>query len=106
MIPATHDGRRADTERRRQRAATAVKKTAENGTPISVSAIARQAGADRSFLCRHRDLPETVHAAEFEPAAQDPAGGSPVSRPLARPTLPIWKRLGPTSMPHERPTGA
>ncbi|MFC8290544.1 DUF6262 family protein [Streptomyces sp. NPDC057242] len=80
MIPAMCDGRQADTERRRQRVATAVKNAARNGTPISVSAIARQAGVDRSFLYRHRDLLEIVHAAELEPAAQDPAGTSPVSR--------------------------
>lgn len=80
MIPAMRDGRQADTERRRQRVATAVRNAAKNGTPISVSAIARQAGVDRSFLYRHRDLLEIVHAAELEPAAQDPAGGSPVSR--------------------------
>ncbi|MGW8557675.1 DUF6262 family protein [Streptomyces tubercidicus] len=80
MIPAMRDGRQADTERRRQRVATAVKNAAKDGTPISVSAIARQAGVDRSFLYRHRDLLELVHAAELEPAAQDPAGGSPVSR--------------------------
>lgn len=60
--------------------ATAVKNAAKNGTPISVSAIAWQAGVDRSFLYRHRDLLKIVHAAELEPAAQDPAGGSPVSR--------------------------
>ncbi|WP_395100683.1 DUF6262 family protein [Streptomyces noursei] len=80
MIPAMRDGRQADTERRRQRVATAVKNAARNGTPISVSAIARQAGVDRSFLYRHRDLLEIVHAAELEPATQDPAGTSPVSR--------------------------
>ncbi|MFJ3840646.1 DUF6262 family protein [Streptomyces sp. NPDC054904] len=80
MIPAMRDGRQADTERRRQRLATAVKNAARNGTPISVSAIARQAGVDRSFLYRHRDLLEIVHAAELEPATQDPAGTSPVSR--------------------------
>ena len=58
-----------------------MRNAARNGTPISVSAIARQAGVDRSFLYRHRDLLEIVHAAELEPAAQDPAaGGSPVSR--------------------------
>ncbi|MGW8702361.1 DUF6262 family protein [Streptomyces eurythermus] len=80
MIPAMRDGRQADTERRRQRVATAVKNAARNGTPISVSAIARQAGVDRSFLYRHRDLLEIVHAAGLEPAAQDLAGTSPVSR--------------------------
>ncbi|MFE3526913.1 DUF6262 family protein [Streptomyces sp. NPDC059161] len=80
MIPAMRDGHQADTERRRQRVATAVKNAARNGTPISVSAIARQAGVDRSFLYRHRDLLEIVHAAELEPATQDPADTSPVSR--------------------------
>ncbi|WSR21178.1 DUF6262 family protein (plasmid) [Streptomyces sp. NBC_01207] len=79
-MPAMRDGRQADTERRRQRVATAVKNAARNGTPISVSAIARQAGVDRSFLYRHRDLLEIVHGAELEPAAQNPAGTSPVSR--------------------------
>ncbi|MDT3399784.1 hypothetical protein RKE29_24625 [Streptomyces sp. B1866] len=48
MIPAMRDGRREDTERRRQRVATAVKNAAKNGAPISVSAVARQAGVDRS----------------------------------------------------------
>lgn len=80
-------GRQADTERRRQRVATAVKNAARNGTPISVSAIARQAGVDRSFLYRHRDLLEIVHAAELEPATQDPAGTSPVSRALLQADL-------------------
>ncbi|KFG72574.1 DUF6262 family protein [Streptomyces mutabilis] len=80
MIPAMRDGRRADTERRRQRVVTAIKNAAKNGTPISVSAIARQAGVDRTFLYRHRDLLELAHAAELEPTAQDPASGSPVSR--------------------------
>lgn len=80
MIPAMRDGREADTDRRRQRVATAIRNSAKKSTPISVSAIARQAGVDRSFLYRHRDLLALVHAAELEPAAQDPAGGSPVSR--------------------------
>ncbi|MEH0542413.1 hypothetical protein OG802_04320 [Streptomyces sp. NBC_00704] len=35
---------------------------------------------DRTFLYRHRDLLALVHAAELEPATQNPAVGSPVSR--------------------------
>ncbi|MGW0882497.1 hypothetical protein [Streptomyces sp. NPDC002671] len=50
MIPTMRDGRQADTERHRQRVATAVRNAAKNGTPISVS------------------------------VTQDPAGRSPVSR--------------------------
>ncbi|MEU9131841.1 DUF6262 family protein [Kitasatospora sp. NPDC048540] len=79
MIPAMRDGRSADTDRRRQRVATAIKNATKNGDPISVSAVARQAGVDRAFLYRHRDLLALVHAAELEPASQNPAGRSPVS---------------------------
>ncbi|WFB85601.1 MULTISPECIES: DUF6262 family protein [Streptomyces] len=73
------DGRKADSERRRQRVAKAIKAAAEDNLPISVSGIARQAGVDRTFLYRHRDLLALVHAAELEPARQDPAAPSPVS---------------------------
>lgn len=73
-------GRQDGTDRRRQRVAGALKAAAQNGSPISVSGIARQAGVDRTFLYRHRDLLALVHAAELEPAAQDPAGATPVSR--------------------------
>ncbi|WP_274917923.1 hypothetical protein [Streptomyces sp. WZ-12] len=92
--------------RRRQRVATAARNAAKNGTPISVSTIARQAGGDRSFRYRHRDLLELVHAAELEPAAQDPtaafageqglAAGRPrqppgAQRPPGRPRPPTGK---------------
>jgi hypothetical protein len=80
MIPAMRDGRQADTDRRRQRVSTAIKNSAKNGTPISVSAIARQARVDRTFLYRHRDLLALVHAAELEPSSQEPAAASAVSR--------------------------
>ncbi|MFJ8114030.1 hypothetical protein [Streptomyces sp. NPDC096132] len=53
---------------------------AQNGSPINVSGIALQAGADRAFLYRHHDLLALVHAAEVEPSAQDPAGATLVSR--------------------------
>ncbi|KOV35775.1 hypothetical protein ADK60_08695 [Streptomyces sp. XY431] len=80
MIPAMHDGRRAGTDRRRQRVADAIKNAAKNGTPISVSGIARQARVDRTFLYRHRDLLALIQTAELESAGNDPAGSSPVSR--------------------------
>ncbi|MFJ5123020.1 DUF6262 family protein [Kitasatospora sp. NPDC088548] len=79
MIPAMHDGRQAGTDRRRQRVADAITNASKNGTPISVSGVARQAGVDRTFLYRHRDLLALVHAAELQPAGQDPVG-SLVSR--------------------------
>ncbi|MDH6709902.1 uncharacterized protein YlxW (UPF0749 family) [Kitasatospora sp. MAA19] len=80
MIPAMHDGRQAGTDRRRQRVADAIKNAAKNGTPISVSGIARLARVDRTFLYRHRDLLALIHTAELESAGHDPAGSSPVSR--------------------------
>ncbi|MGV9343119.1 DUF6262 family protein [Streptomyces sp. NPDC003688] len=75
-----HQGRQDGTDRRRERVSKALKAAARDGSPISVSGIARQAGVDRTFLYRHRDLLALVHAAELEPAAQDPAGAAPVSR--------------------------
>ncbi|GIF01539.1 DUF6262 family protein [Paractinoplanes rishiriensis] len=62
-------GRRADSQRRRQRVAKALQTTIASGTEISISAIARTAGVDRSFLYRpqHRDLLEAVQAAAVEP---------------------------------------
>ncbi|MGX4734449.1 DUF6262 family protein [Kitasatospora griseola] len=80
MIPAMHAGRQADSDRRRRRVVAAIKNAAKNGTPISVSGIARQAGVDRTFLYRHRDLLVLVQAAELEPTGHDPAAGPPVSR--------------------------
>jgi hypothetical protein len=73
------EGRRADSARRRQRVVQAISGATRSGEPISVSAIARRAGVDRSFLYRHKDLLAQVHAAELVPS--DGQGGtSPVTR--------------------------
>jgi hypothetical protein len=66
-------GRQADSARRRQRVLTALDRATASGTEISASGIARAAGVDRTFLYRHRDLLEKIHAAE---AAPPPAGGT------------------------------
>lgn len=79
MSTAMADGRRADSERRRQRVKTAIMQATRNGTAISVSGIARQAGVDRTFLYRHRDLLFLVHVAERHLFASDPGAGAPVS---------------------------
>jgi hypothetical protein len=60
-------GRRADTLRRRERVLKVLNDATTKGQEISVSAIAQQAGIDRTFLYRHRDLLERVHAAENQP---------------------------------------
>ena len=72
-------GRQADSLRRRQRVIAALSKAAADGTEISISAIARAAAVDRSFLYRHRDLLTKIHALKATPPAtgQKPARPSP-----------------------------
>jgi len=66
---AMADGRRADSARRRQRVIAAVNRAVSDGTEISVSAIARAAAVDRTFLYRHRDLLSKIHATQAGPPA-------------------------------------
>jgi transposase-like protein len=73
------EGRRADSARRRQRVIKAINTASANGAEINVSAIARAAGVDRTFLYRHTDLLSQLHAAQASPAAAD-NGGPAVSR--------------------------
>jgi hypothetical protein len=68
------EGRHADSARRRQRVIAALDHAATEGTEISASGIARTAGVDRTFLYRHRDLLEKIHALQVEPAIGDAAG--------------------------------
>ncbi|MET8013417.1 DUF6262 family protein [Streptomyces sp. NPDC005271] len=65
------DGRRADSSRRRERVLNALDAMLRSDVDITVSALARAARVDRTFLYRHRDLLERVHAA----AAVPPEGG-------------------------------
>ncbi|MEV4640661.1 DUF6262 family protein [Actinoplanes sp. NPDC049548] len=64
------DGRRADSARRRQRVIQAIHAARSIHAEISVSAIARAAGVDRTFLYRHRDLLDQIHGAQVTPAAE------------------------------------
>jgi chromosome segregation ATPase len=64
---ALADGRRADSARRQQRVIAAINRAATDGTEISVSAIARAAAVDRTFLYRHRDLLGQIHATQAGP---------------------------------------
>ena len=76
---AAAEGRRADSARRRQRVIKALNQAITDGTEISVAGIARTAGVDRTFLYRHRDLLQQLHAAEAQP--RNAAGiGPTVSR--------------------------
>jgi hypothetical protein len=69
---AMRQGRQADSARRRQRVIAALNHATTDGTEISPSSIARAAGVDRSFLYRHRDLLEQIHAREATPPASAP----------------------------------
>jgi transposase-like protein len=64
---AMAEGRRADTTRRRQRVIKALNDAATRGEDLTVTAIARTAGVDRSFLYRHRDLLGQIHALAAQP---------------------------------------
>ncbi|MGA4844729.1 DUF6262 family protein [Streptomyces sp. G45] len=79
-VQAMIEGRRADTGRRRQRVLAALADAAKTGTEVSVTAIARRAGVDRTFLYRHRDLLGQIHAQAAEPAALVGGRGPAVSR--------------------------
>jgi hypothetical protein len=73
-------GRQADSARRRQRVSAALNRALADGVEISVSAIARAAGVDRTFLYRHRDLLAQLHAAEACPPAGSNTTGPAVTR--------------------------
>jgi hypothetical protein len=70
----------ADTTRRRQRVIAALDRALTQGAEIGVSAIARAASVDRSFLYRHRDLLEKTHALAAEPPASAAGAGQAVTR--------------------------
>jgi len=69
MNDAMSHGRQADSARRRQRVIKALNTSLAAGDEISVSAIARHAKVDRSFLYRHPDLLAQIHTAQAKPAA-------------------------------------
>ena len=74
------DGRGAESLRRRQRVIAALDRSITEGAEIGVSAIARAAGVDRSFLYRHRDLLEKLHAVQAEPPSTGEGTGPAVTR--------------------------
>ncbi len=77
---AIRQGRQADSARRRQRVIAVLSRAASDGTEISAPGIARAAGVDRSFLYRHRDLLDKVHALEATPPTPADALGPAVTR--------------------------
>jgi transposase-like protein len=78
-VDAMIHGRRADSTRRRQRVLAALDNAITDGAELSVTDIARRAGVDRTFLYRHRDLLERIHAAETQ-LPDKPGVGPSVTR--------------------------
>ena len=73
-------GRQADSARRRQRVIAAIDRALADRAEINVAAIARAAAVDRTFLYRHRDLLEKIHAVEAAPAGAGDTAGPAVTR--------------------------
>jgi hypothetical protein len=73
-VRSMQDGRRDDSMRRRQRVLAALDQAAAAGDRITTSGIARAAGVDRTFLYRHRDLMEKIHALQADPVPGDHIG--------------------------------
>ncbi|MFJ4677526.1 DUF6262 family protein [Kitasatospora sp. NPDC088783] len=72
-------GRQADTDRRRMRVEQSLRDLQAAGEEVSVTAVARRAGVDRTFLYRHRDLLTQIHTAEQSPS-EGAVKGAGVSR--------------------------
>jgi len=68
------EGRHDDSMRRRQRVLAVLDQAAAAGDPISASAIARVARVERTFLYRHRDLLEKIHALQADPVTDEHTG--------------------------------
>jgi hypothetical protein len=68
------DGRRDDSMRRRRRVLAALDQAAAVGDRITTSGIARAAAVDRTFLYRHRDLMEKIHALQADPVSDEHTG--------------------------------
>ena len=73
-VRSMQDGRRDDSMRRRQRVLAALNQAAAAGDRITTSGIARTAGVDRTFLYRHHDLMEKIHAVQADPGPGDHIG--------------------------------
>jgi chromosome segregation ATPase len=71
---AMRDGRREDSIRRRRRVLAAIDQAAAAGDRLSAAAIARAAAVDRTFLYRHPDLLEKIHALQTDPVTDEHTG--------------------------------
>jgi hypothetical protein len=96
---AMRQGRQADTDRRRQRVLIAINQATETGAETSVSAVARAAGVDRTFIYRHHDLLENLHAQIRTPTFTDAAVLSVTRASLQADLLAAHERAATASTP-------
>jgi hypothetical protein len=68
--------RRDDSDRRRRKVIDALDRLRTGGQEITVSAVARTAGVDRSFLYRHHDLRPQILALAAEPEPHPASTGT------------------------------
>lgn len=87
------DGRRDDSMRRRQRVLAVLDRAAAEGDQISASAIAHAAGVDRTFLYRHRDLLEKIHALQTDPVTDEHTGRAVTRASLQTDLLAAHERI-------------
>ena len=102
---AIRQGRQADSARRRQRVIAVLGRAHTDGTEISAAGIARAAGVDRSFLYRHRDLLEKIHALEATPPPAGDTPGPTVTRASLQADLLAAGERSPTPQQPDPATG-
>jgi hypothetical protein len=88
------DGRRNDSMRRRRRVLAAIDQAAAAGDPLSAAAIARAATVDRTFLYRHPDLLEKIHALQADPVPHEHTGPGVTRASLQADLLAAHERAG------------
>lgn len=92
------NGRRADSDRRRDRVRHAVARARADGQSVSVASIARMAGVDRSFLYRHSDLLAEIHEFQTCPTRpSDPTASTVTYQSLKADLVNAQQRIARTS---------
>ncbi|HUE32513.1 MAG TPA: hypothetical protein VMQ38_06385 [Mycobacterium sp.] len=86
------DGRRDDSMRRRRRVLAAIDHAAATGDRLSAAAIAR-AAVDRTFLYRHPDLLEKIHALQADPVTDEHTGPAVTRASLQADLLAAHERI-------------
>ncbi len=87
------DGRRDDSMRRRRRVLAAIDQAVAAGDRLSTAAVARAAAVDRTFLYRHPDLLEKIHALQADPVPGEHTGPAVTRASLQADLLAAHERI-------------